>query len=312
MIRILFSAPNEDWEAYRAPLESSLAKAGLDCDITHSLHPDAPESIDYIVYAPSSAMRDFTPYSGTKLVQNLWAGVEEVAPNPTLTQPLARMVDRGLTEGMVEWCTAHVLRHHLALDRDICRDDSLWDPVVPPLARERKVTILGLGTLGQAVAKALLALNFQVSGWSRSLKQMAGVETFSGTDGLVQALTGAEIVILLLPQTDETENILNAERLAVLANGGVVINPGRGPLINDDDLIAALDAGHLSAATLDVFRTEPLPAEHPFWSHPKVTVTPHIASVTRPSSACDVIAENIRRGEAGAPFLHLVDRKAGY
>ena len=122
----------------------------------------------------------------------------------------------------------------------------------------------------------------------------------------------ADLLILLLPRTAETENLLNADRLALMPEGAVIINPGRGPLIDDDALIAALDAGRIAHATLDVFRVEPLPPDHPFWAHPKVTVTPHIAADTRADSAAKVVAENIRRGEAGEPFLHLVDRARGY
>jgi glyoxylate/hydroxypyruvate reductase A len=222
------------------------------------------------------------------------------------------MVSDGLSEGMVEWCMGHVLRHHLGMDRDICRTDAVWAPNVPPLARHRKVAVLGLGALGQAVASALVALNFPVRGWSRSAKKIAGVSCFHGDEGLSEALRGAESVVLLLPMTADTENVLNADRLSLLSQGGFVINPGRGPLIDDDALLAALDAGKIAHATLDVFRVEPLPQDHPFWAHPNVTVTPHIASDTRADSAAEVIAENIRRGEAGEPLLHLVDRSAGY
>ncbi|MEM7753384.1 MAG: glyoxylate/hydroxypyruvate reductase A [Pseudomonadota bacterium] len=312
MTRVLFSAPKKDWDAYQAPLIAAFAEAGLDASLEHAVMPEAPEGVSYIVYAPSSRLQNFEPFVGVKLVQNLWAGVEEVVDNPTLTQPLARMVDDGLTEGMVEWCVGHVLRHHLGMDAQFAQQNGVWAPVVPPLARHRRVTVLGLGALGQAVCKALVALRFDVRGWSRSARDVPGVSTHSGDDGLVQALNGADMVVLLLPQTAATENVMNAERFALMAKGGVVINPGRGPLIDDDALLAALDKGHLAHATLDVFREEPLPPSHAYWAHPKVTVTPHIASATRPGSAARVVAENIRRGEAGAPFLHLVDRARGY
>ena len=163
-----------------------------------------------------------------------------------------------------------------------------------------------------AALSALVGLGFDLRGWSRSLREVPGVSSFAGADGLVAALTGAEIVVLLLPQTTATENVMNTDRFALLAEGAVLINPGRGPLVDDDALLAALESGRLSHATLDVFREEPLPPEHPFWAHDRITVTPHIASVTRPSTAARVVAENIRRGEAGAPFLHLVDRSLGY
>ena len=138
------------------------------------------------------------------------------------------------------------------------------------------------------------------------------METYSGEDGLLAALKGADMVVLLLPSTPETENISDKTALSALKKGAYVINPGRGPLIEDEALLAALDSGQIAHATLDVFRNEPLPKEHAFWSHPNVTVTPHIAAATRASCAAPVIAENVQRGEAGTPFLHLVDRTSGY
>ena len=308
-VNILFAASEEGWKNYHMPLRQALEAR----NIHFQLAPDmAAEQVDYIVYAPSSKVQDFTPFTRCKAVLNLWAGVENVTGNPTLKVPLARMVDHGLTRGMVEWVVGHTLRHHLGMDAHLYGQDGVWRKAVPPLAEKRRVTLLGLGALGAACAEALLALGFQIRGYSRQQKTIAGVETFSGIDGLQAALEGAEIVILLLPQTPQTENILNAKTLSFLAPGAVVINPGRGPLIDDDALIAALDSGALGHATLDVFRYEPLPAEHGFWSHPKVTVTPHIASATRPETSAQVIAENIRRGESGVRFLHLVDRKSGY
>ncbi len=174
------------------------------------------------------------------------------------------------------------------------------------------MTILGLGELGAASARALTGLNFPVTGWSRSPKDIPGIRCLSGEAGLTEALARARIVVTLLPNTAATENILNARTLALLPRGTVIINPGRGQLIDDAALLAALDAGQVGHATLDVFRVEPLPPDHPYWAHPRVTVTPHIAAGTRPDTSSPVIAENIRRGEAGLPFLHLVDRSAGY
>jgi glyoxylate/hydroxypyruvate reductase A len=308
---ILFASKTERWEQYRGPLRRALDDAGLGA--ARLTTEAAPEEVDYIVYAPNSGLSDFTPYTRLKAVLNLWAGVEDVTGNPTLTVPLARMVDDGLTEGMVEWVTGHVLRHHLGMDTHIHGQDGIWRAgSAPPLARDRTVAVLGLGVLGAACAKALAALNFRVLGWSRSPKAIDGIETAHGDAGLDATLREAEIVVLLLPDTPATENTLNARTLALLPLGAVVVNPGRGPLIDDAALLAALDSGQVAHATLDVFRTEPLPPDHPYWAHPGVTVTPHIASETRAPSAARVIAENIRRGEAGEPFLHLVDRAAGY
>lgn len=312
MTKVLFSAPDSNWDEYKEVLPRAIAEAGVTATITRDSDAHDPEAVDYIVYAPSSTLQDFRPYSQCKAVLNLWAGVEGIVGNETLTMPLARMVDYGLTEGMVEWCVGHVLRHHLGMDADICRDDQEWVPHVPPLARDRKVCVLGLGALGRAVAVSLRKLNFDVTGWSRTQKAVKKVRCLSGDAGLKAALASSEIVVLLLPLTSGTENLLDEERLGMLPKGAVIINPGRGPLIDDDALLAALDRGHIEHATLDVFRIEPLPKGHRYWTHPNVTVTPHLASDTRPDSAARVIAENIRRGEAGEPFLHLVDRVAGY
>ena len=309
MTRVLFAAHSSRWREYEPHLRAAFREAGLEVDLGRDFPPD---TVDYIVYAPNSEVQDFGPFTRLKAVLNLWAGVEDVVHNPTLTVPLARMVDSGLTEGMVEWVTGHVLRHHLGIDANLAAQDGRWEKHVPPLARNRKVGILGLGELGAACARTLSGLNFDVRGWSRREKSIEGVACCHGPDGLDRVLGESEILVLLLPLTPSTENIVDAANLAKLPAAAVLLNPGRGALIDDAALLAALDAGALSHATLDVFRTEPLPPEHPFWAHPKVTVTPHVASDTRPDTASRVIAENIRRGEAGEPFLHLVDRTAGY
>ncbi|PJE29084.1 glyoxylate/hydroxypyruvate reductase A [Pseudooceanicola antarcticus] len=311
MINVLFAATAERWTDYEAPLRAAFAARDLAVDLRTEF---APEEVDYIVYAPNSPLQDFTPYTRCKAVLNLWAGVEAIVGNETLTQPLARMVDHGLSRGMVEWVTGHVLRHHLHIDHFLAHQDGDWDGarMIPPLAEERPVTMLGLGELGSACAQALAGLGFPVTGWSRSQKDIPGITCLSGDAGLDEALSTAQILILLLPLTPETTDLLDARRLAQLPRGAVVINPGRGPMIVDQDLVAALDSGQLRHATLDVFRTEPLPAEHPFWSHPKVTVCPHIASETRPRTAAEVVAENVSRGEAGEPLKFLVDRARGY
>jgi glyoxylate/hydroxypyruvate reductase A len=308
-LTVLFAASDANWAEYAAPLRAAIADAGLTATLTREA---APGTVDYIIYAPSSPLQDFAPYTRCKAVLSLWAGVERIVGNASLTQPLCRMVDPALTEGMVEWVVGHTLRHHLRMDRYIVNPDHVWDPTCPPLARERPVAMLGMGELGTACARALKALNFPVTGWSRTPKAIDGIPCLHGEQGLDQALSNAQIVVTLLPRTPETENTLNARTLSLLPKGAAILNPGRGALIDDDALLAALDAGQVGHATLDVFRVEPLPQDHPFWSHPRVTVTPHIAADTRPSSACRVIAENIRRGEAGEALLNRVDRARGY
>ncbi len=308
MLNILFAAPLRMWDDYANKLRTAFVDAGINARLVTDL---APEDVDYIVYAPNSELQDFTPYTRCKAVLNLWAGVERIVGNKTLSQPLCRLVDDGLTQGMVEWVTGHVLRHHLGMDRHILNQSGDWQQIAPPLSTYRPVTILGLGALGAACARSLVSLGFPVTGWSRTPKKVDGVRCMSGGNPR-EALKDAQIVVLLLPLTDETENVLDTKALDMLADGAFIINPGRGPLIDDDALLAALDSGKVAHATLDVFRIEPLPADHPYWAHPQVTVTPHIASETRPDTAVLQIAENIRRSEAGEPLMNLVDRTRGY
>ncbi|OOY10120.1 glyoxylate/hydroxypyruvate reductase A [Thioclava sp. F36-7] len=313
MIRVLFADKPENWARYERPLTEAIAATGVEAQIVQPDEID-PAQVDYVVYSPQGPVQDFTALTGVKAVLNLWAGVERVVGNETLTQPLCRMVDAGLERGMVDYVTGHVLRYHLGIDATLTQQDGVWrhDGGVPPLARDRSVVMLGLGALGKACAEALAGLDFAVTGWSRTKKDIAGISCLCGDDGLREALTRAEILVSILPDTPETTELLNADTLAQMPKGARIINPGRGTLIDDDALLAALDRGQIGHATLDVFRVEPLPPEHPYWAHPHVTVTPHIAAESRAETASEVIAENIRRGEAGEPFLYLVDRSRGY
>mgnify|MGYP006226563979 FL=1 len=308
-IKILFSANEENWRRYKAPLQDALDNKSLDYELGITI---TPSEVDYIIYAPSSPLQDFSPYTKLKAVLNLWAGVEGVTNNKTLNVPLARMVDSGLTDGMVEWVTGHTLRHHLGIDKHIHGQDGIWRSYVPPLAKDRIITILGLGTLGTACGIALERLGFNVRGWSRKEKRVDGILCFYGDDQIDSSLLDADIVVLLLPDTPLTQNILNQHTLNLLKRGAFVLNPGRGPLIDDDALLAALETGQIEHATLDVFRIEPLPKNHQYWSNNKVTVIPHKASETRPKTASQVIAMNIERAENGQELLYLVDRENGY
>ena len=308
-IKILFSANEENWRRYKAPLQDALDDKSLDYELGITI---TPSEVDYIIYAPSSPLQDFSPYTKLKAVLNLWAGVEGVTNNKTLNVPLARMVDSGLTDGMVEWVTGHTLRHHLGIDKHIHGQDGIWRSYVPPLAKDRIITILGLGTLGTACGIALERLGFNVRGWSRREKRVDGILCFYGDAQIDASLMDADIVVLLLPDTPLTQNILNQHTLNLLKRGAFVLNPGRGPLIDDDALLAALETGQIEHATLDVFRIEPLPQNHQYWSNNKVTVIPHKASETRPKTASQVIAMNIERAENGQELLYLVDRENGY
>ena len=308
-VNILFAAADQKWSEYKYHLSLATKATGVDANISTKI---APESVDYIVYAPNSELIDFSPYTRAKAILNLWAGVETVVGNQTLQIPLCRMVDPALTQGMVEWVTGHILRLHLRIEDHVGLKPGEWPPTVPPLAFDTQITILGLGKLGTACAQSLVNLGFNVTGWSRSVKNIDGVTCMSGSNRLEDALSNASYCVLLLPKTPQTENTLNKKTLAYLPKGACILNPGRGQLVDDDALLDALQSGQIRHATLDTFRIEPLPKEHPFWTHPNITVTPHVASATRAAYSCKTIAENIRRGEAGEEFIYQVDLTAGY
>ena len=310
MINILFAAVSERWDQYQEHLKKELDLIGLEYKLSEKL---PPSEVDYIIYAPNSSIKDFSDFTNLKAVLNLWAGVEDVVKNKTLKAPLARMVDEGLTQGMKEWVLGHVMRHHLGIDLHIFGQDGKWrDWSAPRLAKDRTVTILGLGALGAECASTLAKVGFKVYGWSSTEKSVENVICHHGFEGLEKSLFGSEIVVLLLPSTADTENIINEKTLSYFAKNAVIINPGRGTLIDEKALLKSLDDGKLAHATLDVFRQEPLPADHPFWQHPKITVTPHIASETKPETASQVIAANIRRFEKGKPLLYQVNFETGY
>ncbi|WP_347266347.1 NAD(P)-dependent oxidoreductase [Paracoccus sp. (in: a-proteobacteria)] len=306
-MRVLFAAPAQLWDAWSPALRAA-------CPEMELCRAGDPAGFDALIYAPGypedGGTLDFTPFTRARLVQSLWAGVERIVTNPTLTQPLCRMVDPGLALGMVDYCAGWALRAHLGMDRHA--QDGIWrHDAVPPLARDRAVTVLGMGELGRAVALALAGLGFRVAGWSRSGRPVPGIEVMPATM-LPAALARAEILICLLPDTPDTRDLLDARRLALLPPGATLINAGRGTLIDDAALLAALAGGRPARAVLDVFRTEPLPADHPFWHDPRVTVTPHVAAETRPATAAPVVAANLRRAMRGEPPLYLVDRRRGY
>ncbi len=309
--RVLFAGGRKAWPRFRPHLETGFRRAGIDAELLDST--DEPESIDYLIYAPDGADTDLTRFTRLKLVQSLWAGVETIVRDSRLRPPLARMVDPGMIRDMVSYVTCHVLRHHLAVDAFQRASPGVWlSELLPPPVHERTVGILGAGVLGSACATALAGLGFDVTCWGRSRKAIEGVAFEREADGLERVLSRSSILVLMLPRTPETENLLGPAEFATLSEGAAVINPSRGHLIDDEALLDALDSGHLSGATLDVFRKEPLPASHRYWTHPRVLITPHVAATTHPETAATVVVENIRRGETGEDFLHLVDREKGY
>tara|TARA_R110002049_G_scaffold67262_9_gene174757 strand:+ start:123 stop:1055 length:933 start_codon:yes stop_codon:yes gene_type:complete len=310
MQHILYAGNRADWPGYRAALPPLLAARGIEA----RLAPDIPaDQVNYIIYAPDGPVQDFSAFPGLRAVFSLWAGVEKIIGNASLNVPLTRMVDAGLAMGMRDYVAAHVLRHHIGMDTHIHGQDGQWrNTVFPPLARDRSIGILGLGALGANCGAALAQFGFRVTGWSRTQKNIAGIACYSGDDGLKTVLETSEILVLLLPYTDNTHHVLNAETLAQMRRGSIIINPGRGGLVDEAALLVALERGDIGHATLDVFQTEPLPAGHPFWAHPRVTVTPHIAASSRPETCAEVLAENIARSTHGEDLLFQVDRSAGY
>lgn len=309
--RVLYAGRADRWDDYRAALNAAFAAEGIEPDLVDRADP---ATVDYIVYAPNGPVQDFAPCTRLKAIFSLWVGVENVAPHTPPGIPLARMVDPGITQGMTDYVVGHALYHHLRIDRTVHEQDGTWRNAtrVPPLSSQATVAMLGLGQLGLASARALAAVGFRVIGWARRDRHIDGIETHAGGDGLYRVLAQADVVVTLLPLTDDTRHTLDAKAFAAMKPGAVIINPGRGPLIDDDAMLAALANGTIRAATLDVFATEPLPPDHPYWDHPAVLVTPHIGAETRVETASQSIAANLRRAMAGEPILNLVDRVAGY
>jgi len=273
---------------------------------------DAP--VPYIVVGrPAPGVIAAVP--GLELVLSLNAGVEHLLASGEVPDhlPIVRLVDDGLADGMSEWVLAHALGWHrnLAVYRDLQLKGE-WAPQQEKLARERTVTVLGAGALGAQAAAHFVRFGFATRVWSRSGRAVDGATSFAGREQLIAAVSGAEILVNLLPLTVETADVVDSAVLAALASAAFLINGARGGHVVDEDLLAALDNGQLSGVALDVFRAEPLPSDDPLWSHPKVLLSPHVAAPTHAHSAVAEMAENIRRYERGEKLPHLVDRTLGY
>lgn len=257
---------------------------------------------------------DLRDYPRLEVVFCTGAGIDKLglAQIPGNVQ-VVRMIEPGLTAGMVEYVTLAVLSLHRDWQAYASQQrERVWKelPVLP--ARARRVGVMGLGELGIAVTKALRGLGFNCHGWSRSPKRVTGVECHHGADGLDDFLSCCDYLVCLLPLTPQTRGLLNRRLFARLPRGAAVINVGRGAQLIQDDLVAALDEGQIGAAILDVCDPEPLPAGHPLWSHPRVVITPHIASETQPGTAAPAVLDNIARHQRGEPMLGLIDRQRGY
>lgn len=271
-------------------------------------------SIDYVlVWKPATGI--IKQFPNIKAIMSLGAGIDGITCDPELPhdKPIVRLVDNSLSQGMVQFAVYWAIHFHRDLDKyRAFQQEKSWTQLAQVDAAHRRVGILGLGELGQAVGRALSSLQFDVAGWSRSEKKIDGITSYYGESGLRDFLKETEILMCLLPLTPETSGIINADLISQLPKGSVLINLARGGHVVDEDLLEALDRGHLSAAVLDVFHTEPLPKSHVFWDHPKVTVTPHIAALTFPHSGAGYVADNIRRMERGEAPLNLIDLDKGY
>lgn len=306
---IFFHSNLDDPDQWRATLAAALPQVefvvGPACD--------APDAVD-IALVWTQPPQGLGAFHNLRAVLSLGAGVDQLdleRLDPRI--PVARLVDPTLTARMVEYCKAAVFHFH----RDFHlhqrhQQERRWKFVPPVGAGDRRILVLGQGELGAAVACALAAEGFAVSGWSRSPKQLPAVRSLCGAEALPALVGDSDVVINLLPLTPETRGLLDARFFSWCKPGTCLVNVGRGAHLHEPALLDALDQGRIAAAFLDVFAQEPLPPEHPFWSRPQLHVTPHVASLGDPVASATAVVDNIRRSMQGLPLLHAVDRGRGY
>jgi glyoxylate/hydroxypyruvate reductase A len=306
-MKLLFCCAGTKPEPWIAGLRAALPAADVAV-----WEPGAPAADYAVVWAPPQAFLDEQP--GLRAVFNIGAGVDALLK--LRLPPTARVVrldDAGMSVQMAEYVCHAVIRHYREFDgyeADVRQ--GRWSYRKPRSRADFAVGVMGLGVLGSRVAQALRVFEFPVNGWSRSPKALDGVRGFSGREGFNDFLAASRVLVNLLPLTPDTQDILNRDTLSRLQPGGYVINVARGAHLVDEDLLALLDEGHLAGATLDVFRTEPLPAGHPFWTHPGMTVTPHTSARTLRDESIAQIAGKIRALEQGDPIAGIVDPVRGY
>ena len=306
----------------RADLFARAIRAG-DPELDIRLAPDlgSVTDIEYaLVWNPAHGLLARLP--NLKLIISVGAGVDGILSDPGLPEvPIVRYVDADLTRRMVEYIVLNVLYHHRRMSefREL-QDNRRWQYLAEPAAHEVRVGIMGLGVLGSAAAKVLSALGYRLRGWSRTHRRVEGVACFCGAGELDAFLAATDILAVLLPLTAATRGIINRALLRQLSRAGrahelpgpVLINAGRGGLQSDADILAALEAGELYAASLDVFETEPLPQSSPLWSHPRVVITPHNAAESAPDAIARYALEQVRRQRRGERLANLVDPHKGY
>lgn len=286
--------------------------------LTCSVWSEETENFDHVDFAivwkpPAGVLASMEKLQG---IFSLGAGVDHLLSDPDLpkTVPIARVVDPNLTQRMTEYVVMHCLMHHRRARYFIDeQNQERWSKDFrQPAAADRSIGILGIGELGMDSARKLRDIGFQMRGWSQSPKQETGITFYQGQEELDDFLTGVDILVCLLPLTKQTTGILNRDLFAKLSPNTYLINAARGGHLVESDLIPALDAGQLSGAALDVFAVEPLPTGHPFWSDPRILVTPHNAADSDPRSTTRLVASNIQRVQDGQPMLNLVDLERGY
>ena len=309
-MRVIYYSADQDGDKWLSALRDQLPGADV------SLWAPGAAPADYVIaWKPPQQLLDEQPR--LKAIFNTGAGVDALLKlNMPDGVPVVRLDDAGMSVQMAEYVCHALIRHFREFaDYEADTQSGNWSFRKPRNRADFPVGILGLGVLGERVAKAVAQFEFTVNGWSRSPKTLDGVRCFSGPEQLQAFLAASRVLVCLLPLTPETDGLLNRQNLAALQPGGYVINVARGAHVVDEDLLALLDSGHLSGATLDVFRTEPLPPAHPFWRHPKITVTPHTSARTLRSETIAQIAGKITALESGAPLATLagrVDVKKGY
>ena len=307
---IVIVGPNRDRSGWVAAMRS------LDPALKVEVWPEIsdPGAVEFAVCwkQPPHVLEQFP---NLKCISSIGAGVEHLLNDATVPVgiPLVRLVDEELKQSMAEYVLLGVLEHFRRFSGYRRQQEQAeWDELKIPHISDPGIGIMGLGEIGQYVGGKLSDVGFRVHGWNRSRKPTGQIQVFSGRDELGGFLKNTDVLVCLLPLTAETENILNAQTFNQLPPGAYLINAGRGDHLVENDLLSALDSGQLSGALLDVFREEPLPKEHPFWNHEKITVTPHVASITNPVSASAVVVENYRRVLNNEPLLNLVDVGSGY
>ena len=274
--------------------------------------PGAPQADVAVVWAPPQQFLDEQP--GLQALFNIGAGVDALL---RLRLPpgvrVVRLDDAGMSVQMAEYVSHAVIRHYRELDAyEADMRGGRWGYRRPRARSEFTVGVMGLGVLGERVARALAHFEFPVLGWSRSPKEVPGVRAFHGAGQFDAFLAASRVLVNLLPLTPDTENIMNRQTLSRLPAGGYVINVARGAHLVEEDLLALIDAGHLAGATLDVFRTEPLPAGHPFWNHPRIVASPHTSARTLREESIAQIAGKIAALQRGEPLAGTVDPARGY